>query len=281
MLFLKANPDPYGRFGHQTCNILAAYLLSKIAGVDFYPERYKFVSKAFNKIIDWKRITYRHDQLFSYRHHLEDTLPIHLEQLTISSSITLKHYLEAIKLTEEKADAKENILLELPFGLMTGILDNILHFHLGELRKIYISRSTIATKRISIHLRRGDASQANRLLVSEELQQQKILDIINNRVPADIPVHILTQENDPFKLRYITDGIDHKRLTMHLETGDFLNNSTEIEHFNFMANSEYLITGKSAFSRLAGLLGSCKYVYEIADSDTNTKNSRALGIQII
>ena len=279
MLFLKANPDPYGRFGHQTCNILSAYLLSKIAGVDFYPERYTFVSKSFNKIIDWKRITYRHDQLFSYRHYLEDILPIHLEQFTISSSITLKYYLEAIKISQE--NYKENTLLELPFGLMTGILDNILHFHLGELRKIYISRSTIAANRISIHLRRGDASQANRLLVSEELQQQKIHYIINNRLPVDIPIHILTQENDPYKLRYITDGIDHKRLTMHLEPGDFLNNLTEIEHFNFMANSKYLIIGKSAFSRLAGLLGSCKNVYEIADSDTNTKNSRALGIQII
>lgn len=278
MLVLKANPDPYGRFGHQTCNQLASFLLANITGSYFSPERYQFISHKFNSIINWESLRNAHTHPISKRYYIEDFLPDHTQKETISSIVVLKTYVDALNLIAAESPGEGYALVELPFGLLTGVLDNLIPMYQAQLKKIYIAQNQYPASRVSIHLRRGDASKANRLLVNEEFQREKILYILEKYIPSHLPIHILTQETNPEKLRFLTDYTNERQIYLHLERGDFMTNTSDVDHFNFMANSSHLILGKSAFSKTAALLGKCNKVFDLEDEDTNTRNLSRLGI---
>lgn len=280
-LVLKANPDPYGRFGHQTCNQLASFLLANITGSYFSPERYQCISHKFNSIINWAALTNAHLYPISKRYYIEDFLPDQTQKETISSTEVLRGYMYALNLIIAESPGKGYALVELPFGLLTGVLDNLIPLYQAQLKKIYIAQNQYPASRVAIHLRRGDASNANRLLVNERFQREKILYILEKYIPSHLPIHILTQEPNPERLRFLTYYMNERQVYLHLEQGDFMTNSSDIEHFNFMANSSHLILGKSAFSKTAAILGKCNKVFDLEDEDTNTRNVRKLGFILV
>ncbi len=306
-LILRAQQEPYGRFGHQSYNFLTAYILAKISGCGFYGGRYLFRAENFNSCIDWNIISNikgepvfcsedfnsyfrssKYARSFVQNKSLDgdanfNNIELSLSNKSCKTTGQLKSIIDALnELSIIYADRAYPTVIDLPFNFLDGILGRLIGCYLSEIRKIYLVSNIEQKQTVAIHLRRGDAGKGNNLLVDPELQAKKIPYILENHLPKDIDVHIFTQAHSSSELNYLIEKIKGRKLHLHLDKGeDLLINTNDVDHFKLMIESKYIILGNSTYSYMAAYLGNHEKAFSLSDGpiENPTINNRGF-IQI-
>lgn len=169
MVSFIANPDRYGRFGHQSFSMLTAWALAAILDKKFVPLQYLYFERHFNSFVDFGRSKYSTSQSMRpvrFSHIRGASIPDQYvnNRLPVNSTDGLISLLDQIsEIEQDSADVE--ICAFLPFDQNIGILGKIIDKNRDDLRRIFhfdqlfMQYSDLRSPiRVVIHIRRGDVS---------------------------------------------------------------------------------------------------------------------------
>ena len=266
-----ANPDSYGRFGHQTLRIISSVQLAKLMGGHFIPVRYTYFSAHWNKYVDFSRNKYsrtyfssninycemigkRSDAYGNTKYNLMDPedfgqLQCEINNILINSECDYT----IIKLPFDQSPGR---LLGLIQKCSNKEWDPIFHFQKSS---PFEHGTIIESPYITIHIRRGDVSKEKYpdWFISDSVYRE-IIGIIANTL--DLRIILIGQEISHFAqypeiIRLEKDG----RLVI-VSSGSGFRTPDEVHCFQIMMNACLVIGGLSSFSYVATLIGNAGFI---------------------
>jgi len=264
-LVFKAQPDRYGRFGHQTFSLLAAWCFANRFNARFIPTQYAYFAIQYNSYVNFC------DSKAAYKYNPQDPI---LDFCTLQGSVpdpngnnkyNLQHPIETGFFLEELASLSSKnhtVLVELPFDQTPGkFILNIPKYIHSDLVNIFSPLINI-NKTINhdpplvvLHIRRGDVDTVNHpnWFISDE-RYIYIIKAVSDYMNENVRIVVLLQgSNTLAESAFIKTLINKGILRIRFTEGRWTNEN-EIQDFATMLNADMLIAGQSSYSLLAALI---------------------------
>jgi hypothetical protein len=267
-----ANPDSYGRFGHQTLRIIASLLFARLMDGYFVPVKYSYFSYHWNNYVDFSRSSLAVRLIagvISYNEVADIPLdPSGNTKLNLMKADQLGELMAATSLLLRDSEA-DYALIRLPFDQSPGRLLALLStFDRNELCQIFHFRnidnlqdSNDGRPYCVIHIRRGDVNPMNHpgWFIPDKVYLQ-LLEFMDSVVPEQFQIIVLTQGasmliNEPLILNMRRRG----RLQV-IDSENSFRTSNEVYCFKLMIGASLLVGGLSSFSYLASLVSGKPFV---------------------
>lgn len=252
-VFMAAT-DKYGRFGHNTLNLLSAFMLAHILDGSFIPSPYSFYCHKWNSIVDWKfsqrAFTQGRGVISNYLsiasdqhyHGLKSTFDLNCTSgvgALLGTINALPNSLEGLQ------------LIELPFDQLPGLLwsanDSIRADFRSCINNLHIHNREIDYA--CIHVRRGDVNASNHSSwFIEDIVYTNVIRIIKEI--SCMPIIIVTQPNSNGTIPFQGLSDEFPNLTVRVADSTWTSDQ-EIDDFLIMMNARILIGGKSSFCQVA------------------------------
>jgi hypothetical protein len=258
-----AEPDRYGRFGHQTFSMMAAWALAHRLNAFFLPLPYSYFAVHHNTHASFSR---------SKRAIRLDINPI--EDFVILSGLepddngnTKYDLLDIENLCRFEGDMrvlhkpKVMQLVRLPFDQAPGALVWRLSSDMKrDLGLIFKAQGNSRCRNndeilISIHIRRGDVSPERfpDWYISDHYFENLVIALFELNIGC-LKIVVLTQGSSSFLAdKRFEQLIADKRLCVRTTAQQWVNEN-EVSDFREMLNSDIIISGQSSFSQLACLV---------------------------
>ena len=277
MTIFLAQPDRYGRFGHQFTSLLSAYLCARFFNQTFIPLKLAYFAEKWNTLFDWEKSEYAAKNIVSSNiSFIEDMNTCHLRlnrklKWVNTSSIYSSLYAEVVKQEKENLcilafDQKPGLLINLISHQSDQDLLNTLNYKLVEnvLGNISLPKDPF----ICMHLRRGDVDSTSH--PSWYIPDPVVLSLFEKLTSCvDNEIILITEESylSPVLRSYISAhkqfNIASDMISAHIGSYD-----KDIYDWIIMLKAQFLIGSKSSFSQLAHLFGLSERYFNLSlDND--------------
>lgn len=282
MISFIANPDRYGRFGHQSFSMLTAWALAAILKKKFVPLHYLYFAQHFNPFVDFGKSKYSTKQSIrpvKFCHIKGASNPDQYgnNKLALDSVQGLLSLIDEISRIEEDSDGLD-VCAFLPFDQNIGLMSRVIDQRRDDLRKIFHfnvlnreEKNVDSPLTIALHIRRGDVtSKAHPTWhvpigvyddVIRELthrsQNRCLIEIVSDGPPYSKDVtelakrHKIELEGEPFLHQ---SGIDRLR--------------DDVRDFCKLRSADVVVGSKSTFSWLASRVGNGKFVGILSEGES-------------
>jgi len=293
MLAFVANPDRYGRFGHQSFSMLTAWALAVLLKERFIPLPYLYFAYHFNKFVDFSRSRYATLKIESNVQffHLPGSQVQDVagnNRLDLSTTSGLLHMIDQISQCQQNTRA-ETMVAFLPFDQDIGKLSRLIEREKDDLRRIfhlnglfYQDQYNTNMLKIAIHIRRGDVTRQRHpdwyvpisvystiISILKSNYQDCQITIVSDGPPWSLDVLDLLKKFKNIQLR----GPD----SSEIYNGKILI-SSDIMDFACMASNDIVIGSKSTYSWLASRVGNCKFIPIVSEGQYMPHHLRHEGI---
>jgi hypothetical protein len=260
MLIFEAEPDPYGRFGHQFYRVITALLLAEVTGNSFIPSRFKYFANNINSLLDFSKhpkasleLPALHVRFLSNSIH-----DIYGNDKFDFSSISLQDIIGLVTSIGLTGGAT-NVLVKLPFDQEPGVLLRELYLneqYRSNLRTLWVPQCFASCYDVAIHIRRGDVNKARfpGWYIEDEFYDRLIQMIIQKSCKM-LRIAVVTQGQVCLELASNESLARGSRLEI-FTSADSLNHPDEIRDIRIMAMSRCIIGGLSTFSQAVSLIHS-------------------------
>lgn len=254
-----AQPDRYGRCGHQSFSTLTSYALAICFEGQFAPISCQHFAINFNKAVNFKNSSYawtgarkavRNIELFSK--HGDRYL-----RFQTNDAAGVRELVGQIIEHLNSSDESESILFILPFDQPIGLLSRFLTREKDDLHKCLVTRFQYNVKTIAIHWRRGDCNPQK--YPDWYIDEETIYEI-SSRLASNIQdanFKLFTQGEPPRK--FIELCMRCKNFEINSAGAGFTNDA-EVNDFVQISNSDIIIGGLSTYSILGALMGKKKMI---------------------
>jgi len=258
-IIFTAQPDRYGRFGHQTFSMLSAVLLAHYLDEYFLPLNYEYFAYRFNRVVDFSASERALSYVKGAVRFTRLDLPARDEngntKLDLSKSAELGELLEKINLLQGGNDDYVQVLL--PFDQFPGHL--LRHYNRDiniDMHRIF-SGLTIRDKHkkhkkplYAIHIRRGDVSPQRypQWYIADE-HYCRLIEALYILHSGDLSIEIITQGCVELESVICREMKAANKLNV-LTCDEQWTNDKEIDSVYVMMQADYIIGGLSSFSML-------------------------------
>lgn len=267
MIIFEAEPDRYGRFGHQFYRHLTAIICAEIFNGSFLLPRFRYFANSANQIFQYSShplctATFNQVELVYLLNHPTDVYGN--DKYALEDPYQICRFISDILLQRDYAGDRD-LLIKLPFDQHPGLL-----LHYLSLRPQYQKRlATIYKKpkslyldskhpRISIHIRRGDVNKGSfpSWYIEDRVYDSLIFQLLQNLESSHIYIHVQGSIFIPSSLHH-PDA--HLRLHISNSSSE-LNHADEINDLHDLFNADLIIGGQSSFSQAPALVCSIPFV---------------------
>ena len=262
MIYFDAEPDRYGRFGHQTFRLLTAVLAAEAFDGFFIPQTFRYFAYNGNTLIDFSRHPRCKDyipgcKIVFVSQEIDSVGNDKFDLSRIDCFGELVHIISSYK------QCSSNYLVKLPFDQEPGLLLKYLYC------KDNISRSLkdIVCKNIAhkpgfdivIHVRRGDVDLRRHpsWFIPDDVYDHLLCYLLHKT--SSLKIAVITQ-NDlllPNALKATHDSSSTIKVFVSDQT---INSQCELRDLNYLLNSRLIIGGQSSFSQVPSLLMNIPYI---------------------
>jgi hypothetical protein len=267
-----ANPDSYGRFGHQTLRMLTPLLLARQMHGLFLPIRYSYFSAQWNNSVDFSQSALAVKSikgLLSYKELLGRAIDAHGNSkydLMFADQIG-EINTEIRKLLQSSQD--EYVLIRLPFDQSPGRLlsmcrsldrkelARLFHFNqAASLDGIYESAPYVV-----VHVRRGDVTpERHPEWYIPNAAYCDILATINHAIPPHYEILVIGQGlSELMGSPSVRSLQENGRLRIICSENSF-RTSDEVDCFRLMMGARLVVGSLSSFSYLAALISGQPFI---------------------
>lgn len=262
IIFL-AEPDRYGRFGHQSFSQLTAWSLAHRLKAAFIPIGYRFFAEQHNSHVNYSKSSRAVLQLPGSTYHrlvgAENDKHGNTKYDLWNSCQVATFFLEL----NDIASLPGSHIVHLPFDQTPGpfIFSMNCDMH-GDLRSIFqiATHKNIGAPRvvrIGIHIRRGDVTpEAHPDWFISDSYYRNLIRALYELYGEKISVSIFTQGVLSFLSdKGLGDFYARGNLVVYSSAGAWTN-AEEVGHFRSLAGCDIVVSGQSSFSQLASLITS-------------------------
>lgn len=253
-----AQPDRYGRFGHQTFTMLTPLLLAHYLDELFIPIGYEYFAYKYNEAIDFsasKKAVRLVEGKIEFRRISREPIDVNGNtKYDLSSACDLGELITVVK--EAKASKVDYMTLLLPFDQFPGRLLGLVNPEIRrDISSIFnkLLRKDInhnGRPRYAIHIRRGDVTPESfpHWYISDS-HYCNLIDAISTVHSGDVAIDIVTQGEVRLDSRVCRELLSDGRLKISSSPSRWTNDM-EIEAMNVLMNANYIVGGLSSFSML-------------------------------
>lgn len=257
-IIFVAQPDRYGRFGHQTFSLLTPLLLAHYLDELFLPLKYEYFACKYNDVIDFS-VSRKAASIVEGKVHFSriNRNPIDEHGNTKYDLSCASDFGELMKIVvATKEHMCDYVYLLLPFDQFPG---HLLRLESSVIRSdiktvfqdLFISSSTSTKKpRYAIHIRRGDVTPERfpHWFIPDN-HYCRLIEAIAAAHSGDVSINVVTQgsitlESDVCKMLLLSGNlrIDSSHSTW--------TNDMEIDSIKDLFKADYIVGGLSSFSML-------------------------------
>jgi hypothetical protein len=250
MLFIKANPNPLGRFGHQFYNHLTGYLLARALRCRYLVGSFSGNADVWNSHVSFLESEYACSQADACGFKMRKIYGVEGKEMTKNM---LSHYYNMIPALELSGAS----IIELPFDQFPGILEVLLDFYYEEVAAILGSKKIRGSRRneIALHIRRGDVSQSkSSSLYMDNRAYIGICQQITRQYPNDWPIVVYSEGgSEQFAdLKYNLEMVAFRKVLIRASSESF--DTKPCEDFYNMSSAKVLVSSYSTYSYCAQIV---------------------------
>ncbi|WP_186571079.1 hypothetical protein [Synechococcus sp. PROS-U-1] len=255
-----AEPDRYGRFGHQSFSLLSAWALAHRYNCEFLPTKYSYFAYRHNDHVDFSRSIKafgqssndieRYEELKGKNHDENGNTKYNLSDISDIS----KFETEIEKISRKQGKS----LVKLPFDQTPGSLiwrmNNAMKDDIRNIFGVH-EKTRYKQKKVCLHIRRGDVQEVNHpnWYIDDRYYKNLVRDLYKE-CSDQIEITILTQGDNIWESRDEFKGMRRNGFLKVSSTSSQWTNDFEVRDFRTMLDCDLLIAGQSSFSMLADIV---------------------------
>jgi hypothetical protein len=258
-LVFVAQPDRYGRFGHQTFAMLSAVLLAHYCDEYFLPLRYEYFAHRFNNVVDYGASERSLVHLSGSVRFTRLDIPVYDQhgntKLDLSDPCQFGELLNQINRIRNTND--DYVQLLLPFDQFPGHL--LRHYNKQikyDMQRVFNGliqapyRKKNKDPQYLVHVRRGDVSpQRHPAWYVPDEDYCKLIDALYLLHSGELSIVIVTQGSVKLASDACRELTSRNRLRL-MTCDEQWTNDKEIDSVYAMMQADYIIGGLSSFSML-------------------------------